>query len=605
MFIRRTTSRTMGDGKHYYAHRLVASERVEGKIRQRTLLNLGTHFALERSQWPALCARIEQLLEGTQLSLGLERVPEAVEHEARHVVAQLLAQRPAQGPGRASTSPDIQSVDVDSLTLVRPRSVGVEQVALWAMQQVDFTGLLTRLKLNGPQQAAVLGSIVGRMAAPGSERSTRHWLQHRSALGELVDFDYERMGAMALYRASDRLYRDRETIESTLFQRVRDLFGLECVVTLYDLTNTFFEGTAVSNPEAQRGHSKEKRTDCPLLTLGLVLDGSGFARHAEVFPGNVAEGTTLPTMLAGLKAPKGAMVVMDRGIATQANIDWLTEHGYRYLVVSRARPEGVDLDQAQTLQTASDQAVHVQSVPSDDGTETRLVCYSEPRAQKEQGINQRFVERFEAALQKLHEGLSKPRTTKRIDKVWERIGRLKEKSHGIGQYYAITLVPDAHQVNATALHWEQRAKPKGRLAHPGVYCLRTNERNWDAERLWRTYVMLTDLEAVFRSFKSELGLRPIYHRKPERSAGHLFITVLAYQFVQIIRRRLRAQGMTASWISLRQTLASQCRVTATFRRADGRTLHVRKASEAEAAQQKIYRALGLDPASGGIRKMVQ
>lgn len=282
MFIRRTTSRKMADGTCYTTYRLVASERVDGKVRQRTLLNLGAHFALERDQWPLLCTRIEQLLAGEQQLLALGAFPEAVEAEAQRIVAQLLLEQPALSPDTAEAATDMQTVDVNSLELTRPRSVGVEHLGLWAMEQVNFAGLLTQMGLNGPQQAAVIGSIIGRMTAPGSEQATYRWLQSQSALGELIDFDYDSMGAMALYRASDRLYRHRDTLEPQLFERIRDLFDFECVITLYDLTNTFFEGAATGNPDAQRGHSKEKRTDCPLLTLGMVLDGSGFARHCQV-----------------------------------------------------------------------------------------------------------------------------------------------------------------------------------------------------------------------------------------------------------------------------------------------------------------------------------
>ncbi len=142
------------------------------------------------------------------------------------------------------------------------------------------------------------------------------------------------------------------------------------------------------------------------------------------------------------------------------------------------------------------------------------------------------------------------------------------------------------------------------MTHPGVYSLRSNETDWDEERMWRTYIMLTDLEAVFRSLKSELGLRPVYHHKEERCDGHLFITVLAYQFVQLIRRRLGEQGIHDSWRSLRETLKNQCRITATFRRADNRTLHVRKATRAEPEQLAIYNALNIDPAPGGVNKLI-
>ncbi len=140
--------------------------------------------------------------------------------------------------------------------------------------------------------------------------------------------------------------------------------------------------------------------------------------------------------------------------------------------------------------------------------------------------------------------------------------------------------------------------------HPGGYCLRSNELTWDAEQLWRTYRMLTDLEAAFRSLKSDLGLRPIFHKTEARAEGHLFITVLAYQFVQLIRQRLREQGIHESWTLLRETLSSQARVTSTFRRPDGRAWHVRKATEAEAGQKAIYQALGVDPSPGGVSRML-
>lgn len=165
-------------------------------------------------------------------------------------------------------------------------------------------------------------------------------------------------------------------------------------------------------------------------------------------------------------------------------------------------------------------------------------------------------------------------------------------------------MPDERGDKAVDLHWQRIPTAGSRLSHPGVYCLRTHITDWDAEQLWRTYIMLTDLEAVFRTLKSELGLRPIDPQKPERSAGHPFISVLAYQFVQVIRRQLQAHEITDSWRTIRGTLAPQCRVTATFRRADGRHLHVRKTTRAEPGQRAHYDALGIDVAPGGIQKTI-
>ena len=196
----------------------------------------------------------------------------------------------------------------------------------------------------------------------------------------------------------------------------------------------------------------------------------------------------------------------------------------------------------------------------------------------DRGIVERFAKRFEDALTKLSEGLSKPRTQKRLDKVWQRIGRLKAQSRGVAQHYAVELDTDKSGQRATAVRFTRRPVSGSMMTHPGVYCLRSNETGLDEATLWCTYFTLTDLEAVFRSLKSELGLRPIYHHKPIRADGHLFITVIAYQLVQVIRTRLRQGSENASWTTLRRILEGQQRITATFRRADGATLHVRKAN---------------------------
>ena len=601
MFIRRTQTRSTVGGEIYFTHRLVHSERVGDKVRQRTLLNLGRHFDVDQNDWPALTRRIDELLAG-QLALPRDGSP-ALESHAQRITAQLLA-RERVGTVSTSQGRDIQLVDVDSLELIRPRSVGVEHVALWAMDQLGLRTRFEELGIGASLRAAAVGSIVARMAQPGSERAARRWLGERSALGELLGVDFQTLGPMQLYRASDALMTHREAIEEHLFDRAMGLFDLHPTVTLYDLSNTYFEGEAREQPKARRGHSKDKRTDCPLLTLGLVLDGSGFVRRSQVFAGNVREHHTLAQMLEALNAPRGARVVMDRGIATEDRVQWLRDNGYRYVVVSRERTRHFDPEAALRIETASKHRVHLHKVLADDGQEVRLYCFSEARAAKERGIVERFAQRFETALTELSEGLSRPRTHKRVDKVWQRIGRLKEKSRGIAQHYDIELDTDKSAKRATAVRFTRQALPGSMMTHPGVYCLRSNETDWDEATLWRTYFMLTDLEAVFRSLKSELGLRPIYHHKAIRAEGHLFITVLAYQLVQVIRTRLRAGGENASWTTLRRILEGQQRITATFARADGRTVHVRKATRAEPPQQALYDALGIDAAPGGTRKTI-
>ena len=597
MFIRQTRTRTVR-GRHYYTKRLVQSERIGSRVRQRTLLNLGTHFPIDPSDWTLLCQRLEQILYPSTSMVVLECTPQ-IEREAQRIAAQLLIRSP-----QLPAATDFQTIDVDSLDLLRPRSVGVEQVALWAFEQLGLNRLFQQLRMNRSQRMAATGLIIARMAVPGSELSSWQWLQEHSGLGELLQFDFETMSLMQLYRASDLLMKHQAAIEQHLFTQVTDLFSLKPTVTLYDLTNTYLEGQAKAQPKAQRGRSKEKRSDCKLLTLGLVLDGSGFVRRSQVFAGNVSEAGTLETMLEALEAPQQALVVMDAGIAKQYNLNWLREQDYRYVVVSAQRKRQFEPDQAQLIRTRTQRSVELYPEIQKEQGEVRLYCRSASKTKQELKMNEQFREKFEAGLQKLHDGLSRPRTHKKLTSVWSRIGRLQQNSRGVCQHYDIEVVPDPKdETKAKAIHWQRQDVEASKATHPGVYGLRTNVMDWEAERLWRTYNLLTDLEAVFRSFKSELGLRPIYHQTQIRADGHLFITVLAYQLVQTIRRHLRQHAERSSWSRLRRILSGQLRVTARFRGEDGQVLHVRKATKAEPAQQRIYEALDINPSPGGIKKL--
>ena len=319
---------------------------------------------------------------------------------------------------------------MDSLQQTQPRSVGVEHLALHALAQVGFIQKLADLGVNGAMRAAILGNVIGRMAEPAAELATWNGLQTQSGLGERIDVDFAGLSQMRLYRASDLLRRPRAAIEEHLFSAIQTLFSLGETVTLYDLTNTYVEGDATANPKAHFGRSKEKRSDCPLITLGLVLDGSGFIRRSKTFEGHVSEGGTLAGMLSGLGAPPGARVIMDAGLASEANVTWLSEHGYRYRVVRRGGVRPFDATCAVSIETAGGETLRRQKVTREDGKEVELYGHSAGREAKETARVARFGAAFEAGLQKIADGLNKPRAEKRVDKWLERIGRLKEKSRG-------------------------------------------------------------------------------------------------------------------------------------------------------------------------------
>ena len=521
----------------------------------------------------------------------------ALKPSAAAVTAAAAAKAGAREPGR------YQEVDLDSLEMVRPRSVGVEHAALSAMRQYGLEDKLAELGLNRPQIAAAIGNIVGRMAHPGSELATHAWLQQRSALGELIGFDFESMDLNRLYRASDTLYKHRDALQEHLFAQAQSILGFGPTITLYDLTNTYFEGIAAGVSKAKRGHSKEKRSDCPLVTLAMVLDGSGFPRHSQVFAGNASEPTTMKGMLTGLGAPSGATVVMDAGIATEANLSWLRAQGYHYVVVSKLRERQFDPALATSTQSAGQATIKIQRVLDEQG-HALLYCHSPAREQKDRAIDAAKTAGFEAVLLKLQAGLSKPRGTKDLAKIMERLGRAKQRYSRAAQHYQVELTKDDTGTQVRAITWTKRIKPGSAAAHPGVYCLRTTLVELDNATLWRTYAMLTNLESVFRCLKTDLGLRPVFHQIDRRVEGHLFITVLAYHFVHTMRLQLKAQGIDDSWETLRETLATQRRVTATMQRRDGRAVHVRKATRPEPYHQTINKILALDPNPGGTHRVL-
>jgi transposase len=598
MYIRRTTIKGRKDGGQYYTYRLVESKRTEKGVRQNTLLNLGVEFSLPRDQWPELTKRIEAILAGQS---SLVQISPEIEKLAQGYASRIML---SQQDVDSIEGTDYQEVDIDSLQMSQSRTVGNEHVVLEALRTLELDKKLEQLGFNGPQQAAAIGTIVGRACQPGSEAATHAWLQERTALGELIDYDFNRLTLYGMYKASDMLLKNKAAIETHLFDKERDLFCLQETITLYDLTNTYFEGQCASNSLAANGHSKEKRSDCPLVTLGLVLDSSGFPRRSHVYEGNVAESKTLAEMLHDLEqrgaaiAPIKPTVVMDAGIATEENVTWLRDNGYPYLVVSRKKHREFDESASVIVKEDEEYTVRMQKVIDEDTQEALLYCHSTQREKKDRAIGDRFVSRLEEELQKLSNGLNKKRCLKNYDKVMVKIGRLKEKYSRVSSQYTISVVKDEKSGNATQISWEKKARPDTTDTHPGVYCLRTSQTGWDETTLWKTYTMLTDLEAVFRSLKSELGMRPVYHQTAKRVSGHLFITVLAYHLVHMIRLTLRKSGIASSWASIRKVLSTQCRITISMQCKNGSTVHVRKSTRPEPDQREILSSLGVQSLPG-------
>ena len=603
MYIRRTTIKSRKDGKQYFTYRFVESQRIGKKVRQHTILNIGTNFSLPRDQWQLLCSRIQDIIFGQENLFGGN---EKVEQLAQDYAARIIQNRPDIEPeGKA----DFHEIDANSLESLRPRSVGCEHVALETFRLLGLDKKLKELKFTGPQIAAAMGTIIGRMCQPGSELSTHYWLQNKSALGELIDHDFDKTSLYRMYQISDQLLKHKKSLEKYLFTKEQNLFELGQTITLYDLTNTYFEGTGLYNDLAFHGHSKEKRSDCPLVTLGLVLDSSGFPKHSEIFKGNVNEASTLASMVQGLEDDTLAdkpTVVMDAGIATEDNIEWLKANHYPYIVVSRKRHREFDEDQSYIVKEDAYCTVKAQKVIDSNTGETLLYCHSTRREEKERAINNGFIKRFDEAMSNLEQGLHKKRCVKKYDKVLERIGRIKQRFSKAAKQYDIQVKKDKNTGNAIKINWEHKSVLETKESLPGVYCLRASHTTLSEVELWRTYTMLTDLESVFRSLKSELGMRPVFHQITDRVSGHLFITLLAYHLVHTIRYQLKQSDINISWDDLRKVLTGQNRVTVSMQCKNGDFIHVRKSTRPEPEQQKVYTTLKLNMHPGKtIKKIIK
>lgn len=613
MFIRRTTIKSRKDGKSYHTYRLVESIRTEKSVKQRTLLNLGTHFPYPRDKWSLIAGRIEEIVYNQDSLFDLTQDLEEVSQ--RYAALIIQSKNKVEEPSHIKDE-DYHNVDVNTLEHIRPRDVAIEHVAYETIRRLRLDEKMKELGFNRHQLNTAIGVIIGRMTEPGSELSTHYWLQNQSGLGELLDYDYEGMSLTRLYQASDVLLKYKDELEKHLYEEERNIFEFKETITLYDLTNTYFEGTCKYNELGARGNSKEKRSDCPLVTLGLVLDASGFPKRSEVFAGNAGEPQTLSEMIQDLSCKPGdknqqslleihkPMIVMDAGIATEGNINWLIDNGYSYLVVSRKHYREFSEEKAVVVKEEKECRVKAYKKLNEETGEIELYCHSTQREKKENSIQDLFTTRFEDALKNLESGLHKKRCVKKYDKIIERIGRLKQRYSKASKYYDISIKKDGETGNAIEIKWTRKEASNTVDTYPGVYCLRTNEKSWDEATLWRTYTMLTDLEAVFRALKSELGLRPVFHQITRRVSGHLFITLLAYHIVHTIRYQLKRKGIYSSWPSIKKQLKGQNRLTSTMQCENGKTIHIRKSTRPEARQQRIYDALGISHYPGRVVKKV-
>ncbi len=507
MYLRHTVVRKSGKAHTYW--RLVRSVRRGRKVVQETVAQLGE-------------------LDG--------------EGRARaRLLAQEITGRRGEQPElfeEAAASEQTVAVRLKGLRLERARSFGGVWLGWTLWRALRLEELCAELLPAGreaipwAQMASVL--VIARLCEPSSELHIAEDWYRTTALEDLLGLPAERVNDDRLYRALDRLLPHKEAIEQHLRKRLGELFALDYDLLLYDVTSTYFEGLAQNNTLAARGHSRDHRPDCKQVCIALVVTRGGMPLGYELFAGNRTDVTTVEEIVETMEARYGLaqrIWVMDRGMTSAENVEWLQQTGRRYLI---GTPKSELRRWAAEIAAAKDwnlvrEGVQAKLCVGPDGVETFVLCRSVERREKEKAMHERFAQRIEKGLHKLGERIEHARRPLDRGKLERQIGRLLERNTRSAGRYAIDLVQDPTRPAGLRLEWSSKPEWDEWARHSeGCYVLRTNVTDWDVETLWRTYVQLTEAEAAFRIHKSELSIRPIWHQKTERVKAHILVCFLAY-----------------------------------------------------------------------------
>ena len=599
----------------------------QGHSRQRVVTSLGS-VAIDKKDQPLIAKAVEarlynqpQLFEHEYpeaIRLWIDRIVKKVDREGRwrkHVQIQKVkqAQQGQNGPANTDHQTIIDGVILEKVCHADSVVLGPCLLGLQAWQALQMPILLKELRFNQSQIDAAAVSAIGRLVFPGSEHQLVQWLP-RTALPELLQTDLSCGSKDRFYRVSDKLLKHQGAIEKHLQDCQQTLFNLDRTILLYDLTNTYFEGTAKANDKAKRGKSKHKRNDCPQIVIGMVFDRYGFELTHQIFEGNQTDSKTLVHMIKTLQKQLDAdmlsekpLVIVDAGVATKKNLKLLRKNNFDYLVNDsrRSRSQYSEaFSQEDGFEAIASrhpkQQVLVKRIEDPQWTgnsdtekpDTLVLCKSDGRLDKEQAIYSSIETKFLANLEKLkiriESGHLKDET-----KIQQAIGRLKERSSRVARFYSIKF--SRSKDTGLALSWSRDDDIYSETESLfGCYVLRCCRDTLSADDLWRLYITLSRAEDGFRCLKSNLGLRPNFHQLESRVDGHVFITVLAYHLHQYLMHQLHEQGDHRSWQTIRGILQTHMLSTTILPTTQGQLHRIRKAGIPDASQNAIYKMLKIN-----------
>jgi transposase len=557
------------DGKRHVYYSLTESLRVSRKrVVQRTVLHLGELNTTQVERW--------------------QRTIEAVHEDGQRQQMRLFSDREGQVPVAAE---DVAEVILSSLVIRRPRRFGDCWIGckLWeelGLRQFWETAL-GQEQGQVPWAKVVELLAVNRLCAPRSELYIHEKWFPQTAMGLLLDCDEAVAQKDRLYRALDRMGAHKAGLEQHLADKWRDLFGASFDVLLYDLTSTYFEGGAEEVEKAQRGYSRDHRPDCPQLVIAIVVTPEGFPLSYEVFDGSRADVTTLEAMLAQVENKHGRarrIWIFDRGIVSEANLQKLRERGGQYVVgTPRHRLEAYEKELLEGSWKEINQSVQVQLIVQEG--ETYVLARSVDRAKKEEAMRWRQIRGLMRDLIKLRRSIRKGSLVD-ADKVLMRLGRLSERWPRGWRYGVVDW-----KEGRLSWRWD-RAELKKAQHRDGAYLLRTNLMDYSPETLWRMYVQLTEVEAVFRALKSDLAIRPIWHWVGPRVEAHVMVAFLGYCLWVCLKQKLKGAGPALSPWQLLDQFGRILQVEVWFKLKAGGAICLPRVTQPEPGQAMLLHQMG-------------
>jgi len=602
MYFRATYRHNSKTGKSDWYYRLVESYRnVLDEVRQRTVLTVGFMSEFSGDQIDMIETGIKNRILGQQSLFVDDQVSAFVEQ----LYSRMLKEKKID-TAVVSSEKDIDTVDLNTLKNKDVREVGAEWLSLQAIRQLGIDRYLASKDWEQEDISLALSHIISRAVYPASELKTVRFMEDNSSICELTGFDIAKLTKDRLYGISQKLYKEKQGLENYLSKKTNDLFDLQDEIILYDLTNSYFEGEKRSSTLARYGRSKEKRSDCPLVVLALVVNVEGFIKYSSIFQGNMSDSKSLGEIIDHLRlstsiSSKRAIVVIDAGIATEDNLSLIQEKGYDYVCVSRSTKTEIkklETGKPVVVNDKKNREITLEKVLTNDGATYFLKVTSPTKALKEKAMKTLFEQRFEDGLECISGSLTKKSGVKASDKVCERIGRLKQKYPSAHKCYKIEIEKQVvKQGNkekeiCTAIHWEKITKLDVKKQEEcGVYFLRTSLKATDETLVWTIYNCIRNIESSFRTLKTDLDLRPIFHKTDEATQAHLHLGLLAYWIVSTVRYQLLQKDIKSEWREIVRVMKTQKCVTTTVQNTREQWISIRKCSEPEDKVTRIYDAL--------------